>query len=506
MNEPDAKKYASEAAKKFFDQAKSQDDASLAKRLAVSLPLSAGSRKAACFWFAAQKTYLLGREHLQDIAEQPLKLEYAKSCFRGALDLATRCEQAFGQDVEKALALKARCQAELDGLVGPTPKEMPKETLKKGSLKDQLQYGPLKKSLSDPAAMRHSMREFLAAQESTAQEKLQFLPDTKLINVLGFDALDGFSLPAKIRKMLQHLVHLQILFDTAQQVNDVNMQAVTIKMILVDVRDMDTSVIQVPFLRDGAFMVIQILHRRVVEWAQLRGVPFDEEYLYEKKQQVEVDLQLVKSCFRLGFSFDSVQAQLTLSLTSRGFFIGQGLLLAAQTGVNSQLLFDQEFEESLVDYPIFAVLPAGYRLFISMAGTDSIAQVALHTDLVKALKKQGWIATEYFEVAEDRTALRLAQVSHTLEQLTLATQLEDANKVAQFLFLHLSELGIDWPEMFTQVAGVKSLLRRKNLKIVWHDQTPFWTLKLRTEMQNPLQNKPFPRAQQVVKLLKRFEV
>lgn len=527
MNELDLKKRASDAAKRFFEQAKTQEASSLAKRLDLPLPLESRSFKAACFWFAAQKMYLLGREYQQQSPQDPDALLLAMSFIRGALDLTHRCEQMLDLVIEKVGMLKSRCLTAIEEIAlvqnqqpedsESNPLEFINEALRTNVLKKPNQNFKTtrttrtkesieKKDLSNPAALKESMQEFMVAQEAIVHEKLQFLPDAKLIHVLGFDALDGFALPKNVRQLLQHFVHLQTLFDTALQVNDELLQSVTLKMILVDTHEMHTKDIDIAFIRDGAFIAIQVLARRVLEWGQAKGITIDPRYQKAGKAQKELDQSLVHACFKLGFASDSVQSQVMLNLSSRGFFIGQGLLLAAQAGVKPQALFEKEFEKSIIDYPVFAAFPSGYRLLVSMQGLNDIAQVSLNMDLVQALKKQNWTAVEYFEVPENRVALRLGQISRSFEQLTLATRLDEANKVAQFLFLYLTELGLDWPEMFTQVASIKSLLRRKNLKIVWHEQAPFWTLKLRTEMSNPIQNKPFPRSQEIMKLLKRFDI
>ena len=485
-------------AKSFFMEAVKQAPALLAHRLGIdSEQYSPALGKAAAFWFAAQKLYLSA----QDLKESPEELfdlkTHKQDYLFGVLDLLRRCEQT----VDLA-ELPPAHQHKLHALARRTQNEL-------AAIESAMNQQNAEALLEHPEDVEASFNRFLQAREVMLASKLQYLPDTKLIKILGFDTGTNFTLEEPYRNALQRFVHLQTLFESVKAMPDSDPGRSAFKILCVELQELGQLEGAQDYLADGYFIQVHLLLLRVVEWGEAHGLG---AMLGERRSEFKIKAlpirALINTCFKMGFAALSSKGKLAITLGTRAFFIGQGLLLLTEHKLDDMFsVFNEFYASGQIDYPAIGRMTSQQRLLITMPGQIAVGQVAISHEMMMYLQshlKLRWL--EYFEVPEDRNNFKVSQVKQLQTSFTLCSDLQDANRVAQQLFLALAEMGADWPDMFAFMKGVKAMFKQKNVKVIWHeDASPYWTLRLRSEIRNPLFAEPFPKAEQVSRLLKRFE-
>jgi len=494
------------AAKQYFSEAMAQPDDKLMKRLGLDLSAaSQESRRAAALWYAAQKLYM-------DAQQQLANQDY----FQGVIALAKRCRNALAQlpdalsrqCLEKVQMLDERCQYQLLRLETVDKEITSIESGQQSTMaQDQVESNLASPSenLDEIDVEPDSLAGFLALSSKSTQKKLQFLPDDKLVGILGLNAHPELVLEPGQRQALQDFVHLQTLYDTSIKMQSPAFHTDVKKTLETELRRLaKVEMIESNFKL--AFLVS--VNMLSIRGRQL-GLNEDSKADQASLGEIELDIQeTVHTCIKLGFTQEPAQHKIIVTLSSRAFFLGQAFALVVEFKIRFWPFYLQEFETSRVDNPVITKTDQGDCLLITMPGERAIARVAISSKTSKELQRQ--ISAPFFKdlgVIDSRQALKTAQIKCLLNEMTLSQTLEAVNRAAYLLFLAMNEMGHQWPEAFDTFATIKSILLRKNLKLVWHeDSVPYWTLRLRTELDSFFQNKPMPKAQAIMRLLQRFNV
>lgn len=556
----DYKQQAAAAAKRFFQEGKQQSDATLAQRLNINSTLTSHARQGAVFWYAAQKLFLEAKA-----ADGPIKTAFLK----GALDLARRCQQELKlfdaklPHLLKVQKLEQQCTLQLQNSqlknnqlknTAETESQSAGSDQQNKQLNTQLKTqltatadvqealkqleargtfkmpatSPLQQLMADMAPVtKDTLQGYFVTKQATTSAKLQYLPDDRLVKIIGLSAQAGLALDKDQRRSLQHFVHLQTIFETAQQVPDHQASPLAAAMLLTELERVSIDG-ENSFLQQATFIAVQLLLVRVRQWVSENQLDLEKVGL-ESGIYTDESAKISSVCFELGFAQVALQNKLELTLHSRAYFIGQGIKIAEEQQQDFWQDYYQFFAKSTMDLPSLVVLPSAYQLLVSCPEIQYLAQVAVDQAIFKCMHaKNASHALELFQVPENRLALKLIQLDQYQQKLAVANTMSAVNEAAILLFLTLSELGSDWPEMFTRCATIKSILRRKNLKLVWsspkdtehakpvplhprpavRSQTPvidYWALQLRSELNKSWQNPFIPKAGQIAQFLRRFD-
>ena len=339
------------------------------------------------------------------------------------------------------------------------------------------------------------IRQFIQGRREQSEQRLLQLPNDRLLQGLGLQqASEHISLETDQQALLRGLFHLEALLNGVLELQD-DLMTIEIKRQLWPELE---PWLALPLPDD--FFGLAAQGKRYGIAAALRD--------NEQVESQEFAASSALAYLQLALAPDRVRGGIELRLGQRAAFLGMAVEFAVEYKLSTfWLRWIECADRTFIDFPLIASLNGSHCLCLTSPQHLEIGAVALRRELARTvIQRLKLYCIDLFDAPSERELLKISQVKQMLHSLTVSESLAEANIRAQHLFIALYELGTKWPELYDTCITVRSILQRKNLRLIWHkQQAPFWTLRLRTEPNAPVINPTMAKAEQVRALLERLQ-